>query len=401
MRVTSMMPQVQYDIQQSESSLATAEQQVSTGLRVQQLSDDPSASANMVRSLAASATIDQYTKNVSALQSSMQTASSAMSQVVTAMTSAISSGTAGSSTSLTAGNLQSIAGSVEGLLQTVVSQANSAYEGSYVFGGSATTTPPFVQASTSYSSANGSVGTPLTTGTTLTAGSETTISDASTGESFTYTAQSGDTVATLQQAVASAVSAGTLSAGTTASIDSNGQLNISQPSSGSGIVVSSNDAVLGSMSADTGTQVSDSYAYVGNSDVNSVSVGDSLSIAANVPGSTLFGNGSNVIASLTNLVKALKGGDATTISTATHSVSAALNSFDTLRVPLDEGVSELNSQDTYLSKETITLTTQQTALTGISTADAATNLAQAELDNNAVLAAAAKALPQTLLQYLQ
>jgi flagellar hook-associated protein 3 len=400
MRVTSMMPQVQYDIQQSESSLATAEQQVSTGLRVQQLSD-PSASANMVRSLMESSTIDQYTKNVSALQSQMQTASSALSQVVTAMTSAVSSGTAGSSQSLTASNLTSIAASVEGLLQTVVAQANTSYEGTYVFGGSATTTPPFVQASTSYSSATGSSSSPLTASTALTAGSETTISDAGTGESFTFTAQSGDTVSTLEQAVAGAVSAGTLSAGTTATIDSNGQLNISQSSGSSGVVVASDDSALGTMNANSGTQVADSYAYVGNSEVNRVSVGSSLSIATNIPGSTLFGTGSNVISSLTNLVKALKGGDTSTISAATQAVSTALSNFDTLRVPLDEGVSEMTSQESYLSQETITLTSQQTSLTGISTAEAATNLAQAELDNNAVLAAAAKALPQTLLQYLQ
>jgi len=402
MRVTSMIPQAQYDIQQSQQQLATAEQQVSTGLRVQQLSDDPSASANMVRSLMESSSVDQYTKNVSALQSRMQTASSALSQVVTAMTSAISSGTAGANEGLAASNLASIASNVEGVLQTVVAQANTSYEGTYVFGGSATKTPPFVQASLSYSSANGSSSSPLTANTALTAGSETTISDAATGQSFTYTAQSGDTVATLEQAVAGAVSAGTLSAGTTASISSSGQLSIGQTSTGSGVVVSSNDSALGSMSADTGSQVADSYAYVGDSQVNSVKVGDSLSVASNIPGSTLFGsNGSNAIASLTNLVKALKSGNSTTISTATQAISTALSSFNTLRVPLDEGVSELNSQETYLSQETVTLTTQQTALTGISTAEAATNLAQAELDNNAVLAAAAKALPQSLLQYLQ
>jgi hypothetical protein len=34
-------------------------------------------------------------------------------------------------------------------------------------------------------------------------------------------------------------------------------------------------------------------------------------------------------------------------------------------------------------------------------ADAATNLSQAQLDNSTVLAAAAKIMPQTLLQYLQ
>jgi flagellar hook-associated protein 3 FlgL len=61
----------------------------------------------------------------------------------------------------------------------------------------------------------------------------------------------------------------------------------------------------------------------------------------------------------------------------------------------------MSSQESYLSQETVTLTSRQTALVGVNMATAATNLSQAELTNSAVLAAAAKVLPQTLLQYLQ
>ena len=71
------------------------------------------------------------------------------------------------------------------------------------------------------------------------------------------------------------------------------------------------------------------------------------------------------------------------------------------RVPLDNSISQLSSQETYLGQETVTLKTQQTSLVGIDLAEAATNLSQAELTNSAVLAAAAKALPQTLLDYLK
>jgi len=64
-------------------------------------------------------------------------------------------------------------------------------------------------------------------------------------------------------------------------------------------------------------------------------------------------------------------------------------------------MSQLSSQESYLGQETLTLTTQQTSLVGINLAVAATNLSQAELSNSAVLAAAAKVLPQTLLDYLK
>ena len=272
MRVTSLLPEIQYQMQQSQQTLATATQQLSTGLRVNQLSDDPGASANMVASLESSANVDQYTSNVDSVLPRMQAADSAISSIVTSLNTAITLGTSGASSTMLTGNKQSIASEVQGILNSVISQANTQFNGVYVFGGSETTTPPFVAASETYNSSQGSVGSPLATTTGLTAGSVTTVSDATTGETMTYTAQSGDTIATLQAKILSAVSDGTLSAGTSATINANGQLSISSNNTSNGIVVSSNDTVLGTMAADSSTAVADAYAYVGNSSVNTVQV---------------------------------------------------------------------------------------------------------------------------------
>src|ERR1700733_1652590 len=97
MRVTNMVPDIQYAMQQSQQALSAALQQVSTGLRVNQPSDDPSASANMVVSLAASANVDQYTSNVSSMLPQMQTADSAISQIETSLNTIITLGTSGAS----------------------------------------------------------------------------------------------------------------------------------------------------------------------------------------------------------------------------------------------------------------------------------------------------------------
>jgi len=401
MRVTNLLPDVQYQMQQSQQALATANQQLSTGLRVNQLSDDPAASANMVVSLAASASVDQYTSNVSSVLPRMQTADSAMSAIVTSLNSAITLGTSGASSSSVTANKQSIATQVQSILSSVISQANTSYNGVYVFGGSESTTPPFVAASTTYTSSQGSVANPLAATTALTAGSVTSISDATTGKTMTFKAQAGDTVATLQQAIASAAVAGTLSAGTTATINAKGQLSIATTNASQGIVVTSNDTSLGAMAADPNTAVANSYAYVGNSTVNSVQVGDSLNVATNIPGNQLLTSGANVIGSLTNLIAALQNGTESQIGTATNAVSSALNYVSQQRIPLDSTISQLNSQESYLSQEKITLTTQQTSLVGISLSTAATNVSQAQLTNSAVLAAAAKVLPQTLLDYLR
>jgi len=401
MRVTNMVPDIEYSMQQSQQALATAEMQVATGLRVNRPSDDPAAAANDTVSLAASANVDQFTSNVDALLPQLQTADSAISQVTSALNTAITLGTQGANGSITAAQRSSIATEVAGALTTVIAQANASYSGVYLFGGSASSTPPFVAASSTYNSVNGSAAHPLSASTALTAGSVTTISDAQTGDTFTFTAKAGDTIGALQTALATAVSAGTLTAGTTATINSSGHLSIATNSSTAGIVVSSNDAVLGSMSAASGTAVANTYAYVGNSTVNTAQVGDTLTVATNVAGNNLFTTGSNVIGALTGLISALQNNETSVqIGAATTAVSTALSSIGQQRVPLDNSISEMNSQESYLGQETVTLTTQQDNLVGANMAVAATNLAQAQTQNQAVLAVAAKVMPQTLLNYL-
>jgi flagellar hook-associated protein 3 FlgL len=331
----------------------------------------------------------------------MQTADSAISSVVTSLNSALTAGTSGATGTESAANRQVLATQVASDLTSVIAEANTSFQGAYVFGGSASSTPPFVAASTSYTSAQGTVASPLTFATPLTAGSVTSISDATTGDTMTFTAAAGDTIATLQAKISSAVSAGTLAAGTSATIDAAGHLSIATNTSTAGIVVSSNDAAFGSMAATPGTQVANAYAYVGNSNQNWVQVGDSMNVATNVPGNQLFTSGTNAIASLNGLITALQSGTSAQIGAAATAVSTALNAVSQQRVPLDNTISQLNDQESYLGQDTVTLTTQQTALVGVNIADAATNLSQAELTNSAVLAAAAKVLPQTLLDFLK
>lgn len=98
----------------------------------------------------------------------------------------------------------------------------------------------------------GSTQTGLSGSTLLTAGSVTTIQDTGTGDTFSYTAQAGDTIDTLNSAIAAAVTAGTLSANVTGSAASGAEV-IAENSTDKGITVSTNDAVLGAMNAATNT----------------------------------------------------------------------------------------------------------------------------------------------------
>jgi flagellar hook-associated protein 2 len=118
-------------------------------------------------------------------------------------------------------------------------------------------------APTSYSSAASS----LTSTTPLTAGSVTTIKDPTTGSTFTFTATATNTVGDLNNAIAAAVSAGTLSSSVAGTI-TGGQEVISEGATNTGITVSTNDAVLGAMTAATETSVPLGLTATAGSDTN-------------------------------------------------------------------------------------------------------------------------------------
>lgn len=144
------------------------------------------------------------------------------------------------------------------------------------------------------------------------------------------------------------------------------------------------------------------YKYNGNGNVNTVDVGVTLSVQATIPGDTLFTNSNaSVLGALSDLSKALTTGSSADIGNATASVTAALNYVTQQHVVYGNTMNQLTSQETYLSQEKVTLTSRESSLVGIDTATAAENLSQAETNNSAIFAAAAKVIQNSLLNYLK
>lgn len=141
--------------------------------------------------------------------------------------------------------------------------------------------------------------------------------------------------------------------------------------------------------------------YNGNSGTNSVQIADGRSLQTNVPGSQIFlGGGGNVMQSLQQLVTALNSGDTTAIGTATTAVGTALSCVSQQREFYGSAVQALNSNQAFLQQEQVNLKSQDTALVGADMAKAATDLAQATTSHDAALAALAKVIPTSLLDYL-
>jgi flagellar hook-associated protein 3 FlgL len=142
--------------------------------------------------------------------------------------------------------------------------------------------------------------------------------------------------------------------------------------------------------------------YSGNSGVNNVEIASGSSLQVNLPGSQIFqGAGGNIMASIQQLVTALQSGNATDIGTATTQVGSALNYVSQQRVFYGSAVSQLNSNQSFLQQEQVSLQTQDTNLVGVDFAKAATDLSQAQAAQSATLAALAQIIPQSLLNYLK
>ncbi|MGA3193535.1 MAG: flagellar hook-associated protein FlgL [Terriglobales bacterium] len=297
MRVNpNFAPDILNDVFQSQAQEQTDLQELSTGRRVNLPSDNPTAFAADVQNQAEQSQTDQYLTNTTNLEGLFQTADSTMSSVVSALNQAISLGTEGSNGTLTLAQQQALAQQVQGIQSQMLQYANTSYEGSYIFGGTETTKPPFV--------------------------------------------------------------------------------------------------------ADV-TQVA-GVSYQGNAGVNQVEIANGRSIQTNLPGSQIFlGSGGNVMASLQQLVNALSSGNTSAIGTATTAISASLNYVSTQRVFYGSALDQMNSNQSYLQTEEVNLQTQDSGLVAADMTAVATDLSQATTTHDAALAALAKVIPNSLLNYLQ
>lgn len=139
----NIVPDLLTSIQESRQNMDIADQQLSTGFKVNQLSDNPAAAATFVENRSQSSQDDQFLQNIGTLQTRFQTADSTLSNVVTLLTRAISIGTEGANGTLSAADRQAIAGEVQGLTSQLLGLANTSSQGVYIFAGTAVGTQPF------------------------------------------------------------------------------------------------------------------------------------------------------------------------------------------------------------------------------------------------------------------
>jgi flagellar hook-associated protein 3 FlgL len=130
-------------LDQSTNEEDTLTSELSSGLRVATLSDDPVAVAQSTLLGNSIAQDDTFVQTASNESSRMQVTDSTLGEVVTQVTSAISTAVSGNNGTLNASDIASVAQQLSGIRDQVLSLANTSYQGQYLFGGSQGSTPPF------------------------------------------------------------------------------------------------------------------------------------------------------------------------------------------------------------------------------------------------------------------
>jgi flagellar hook-associated protein 3 FlgL len=117
--------------------------QLSSGVRVNSLSDDPVAAGQNVTLLNQIQQDDTFTQSSNMVTGQLQVADSALGSVVTQLTQAISLATSANNGTMNSTDVKSVGNQISGILDEVQTLANSSYQGQYIFAGGQTSTAPF------------------------------------------------------------------------------------------------------------------------------------------------------------------------------------------------------------------------------------------------------------------
>lgn len=131
------------DVNRQRTRLAVAQEQASSGLRINRPSDNPVGASAAVLLRAGLQATERFEQNLSATQVRVRTLEAAVADATDVLSRARELAINGANETHDANSRKLLAAEVEGLHGFLLSQANSSISGGYVFAGFTSDTPPF------------------------------------------------------------------------------------------------------------------------------------------------------------------------------------------------------------------------------------------------------------------
>ncbi|MGA2134219.1 MAG: hypothetical protein ABSH50_18145 [Bryobacteraceae bacterium] len=130
-------------LQQIENRISTADQQLSSGLRVNQASDAPDQISGILQLRAQIAGVQQTQENLTNVTPQVQSAGSAIQQAIQVLDTATQLATEAANGTSTASQRLDAVPQVQGILEQLVSLSQTAVNGQYIFSGDQSSQPSY------------------------------------------------------------------------------------------------------------------------------------------------------------------------------------------------------------------------------------------------------------------
>ena len=126
-----------------QSEQTQVEKQLSSGYQVQDASDSPAQTPELINLGSSLAAVQNYQTNLTRVQAEASTADQSIGSAITLIQNATTLGTEGANSTSSASERQTLATQVQAIQQQIVSVANTTVEGRYIFGGDQDQTAPY------------------------------------------------------------------------------------------------------------------------------------------------------------------------------------------------------------------------------------------------------------------
>ena len=145
MRVTNtMMAQnLLLNIENTQTGMVNLQNQLSTGYKLNQPSDDPVATANVMQLQSTISTVGQWQQNASSALDLMKTTSSSLDNVISMVQQVQSLAVQGSSDTLTSSDRSALASQIDQIIGQLQSVANTQSGDRYIYSGTNSSQPPY------------------------------------------------------------------------------------------------------------------------------------------------------------------------------------------------------------------------------------------------------------------
>lgn len=144
-RVTSSLTnsQLVLNMQKSYADYAKLTEQLSSGKKLNSILDDPVQSVNLVDSKRELNQIGTWTENIKSLKNEINQSTDTMDLLISGGQRAKDLATSAANNVYNNGSLEAVLDEVDQIIESVVSAANSNYDGKYLFSGTNTKTAPY------------------------------------------------------------------------------------------------------------------------------------------------------------------------------------------------------------------------------------------------------------------